>query len=104
MTTQLLSQAKQVKLALEQLKGLEKGMIQFGAFEIMEAYYFHKVLTEFKQSTHKIKIHLVDQETTALKKAFSLAQFCIEPLILFHEGYFYVKSSANIQINKIKKA
>lgn len=133
LATQLLSQAKQVELELEELKDLERGAIRFGVSAMMGSYYFPQVLTKFKQKYPKIKIHLVDQGTAALEKmlingeldlalvrgdlehqqlrytelideeivaamavshplakeqTLSLAQFCIEPLVLFHEGYF----------------
>jgi DNA-binding transcriptional LysR family regulator len=130
---QLLSQAKQVELELEELKDLERGTIRFGVSAMMGSYYFPKILTKFKQQYPKIKIHLVDQGTAALEKmllnseldlalirgdlenpqlrykqlineeivagmvsshplatehTLSLAQFCQQPLVLFHEGYF----------------
>jgi DNA-binding transcriptional LysR family regulator len=133
LATQLLSQAKQVELELEELKELERGTIRFGVSAMMGSYYFPKILTEFKQKYPKIKIHLVDQGTAALEKMLlnseldlalirgdlenpqlrynelineevvagmansnplaaektvSLAQFCQQPLVLFHEGYF----------------
>jgi len=133
LATQLLTQAKQVKLELEELKELERGTIRFGVSAMMGSYYFPKILTEFKQKYPKIKIHLVDQGTAALEKMLlnseldlalirgdlenpqlryselineevvagmansnplaseqtvSLAQFCQQPLVLFHEGYF----------------
>jgi DNA-binding transcriptional LysR family regulator len=133
LATQLLSQAKQVELELEELKDLERGTIRFGVSAMMGSYYFPQVLTEFKQKYPKIKIHLVDQGTAALEKmllngeldlalvrgdlenpqlrytqlineeivagmanshplaaekTISLAQFCQQPLVLFHEGYF----------------
>lgn len=133
LATQLLSQAKQVELELEELKDLERGSIRFGVSAMMGSYYFPQVLTEFKQKHPHIKIHLVDQGTAALEKmllngeldlalirgdienpqlrytalideeivagmvsthplanlqTISLAQFCQQPLVLFHEGYF----------------
>ena len=133
LATQLLSQAKQVELELEELKDLERGTIRFGVSAMMGSYYFPKILTEFKQKYPNIKIHLVDQGTAALEKmllnseldlalvrgdlenpqlrytelineevvagmvsshplaaeqTISLAQFCQQPLVLFHEGYF----------------
>jgi DNA-binding transcriptional LysR family regulator len=133
LATELLSQAKQVELELEELKDLERGTIRFGVSAMMGSYYFPKVLTDFKQEYPNIKIHLVDQGTAALEKmllngeldialvrgdlenpqlrytelideeivagmvkthplasekTLSLAQFCQQPLVLFHEGYF----------------
>lgn len=133
LATQLLRQAKQVELELEELKNLERGTIRFGVSAMMGSYYFPKVLTEFKQKYPNIKIHLVDQGTAALEKmllngeldialvrgdlenpqlryselineeivvgmvknhplakeeTLSLAQFCQQPLVLFHQGYF----------------
>jgi DNA-binding transcriptional LysR family regulator len=133
LATQLLSQAKQVELELEELKDLDRGTIRFGVSAMMGSYYFPKILTEFKKKYPKIKIHLVDQGTAALErmllnseldlalirgdlenpqlrytqlineeivagmdrshplateKTISLAQFCQQPLVLFHEGYF----------------
>ncbi len=133
LATQLLSQAKQVELELEELKELERGTIRFGVSAMMGSYYFPQVLTAFKQKYPNIKIHLVDQGTAALekmllngeldlalvrgdlenpqlrytelineeivagmvsthplaaKKTLLLAQFCQQPLVLFHEGYF----------------
>lgn len=133
LATQLLSQAKQVEIELEELKDLEQGTIRFGVSAMMGSYYFPQVLTAFKKSYPKIKIHLVDQGTAALEKmllngeldlalvrgdlenqqlrytelideeivagmtsshplateqTLSLAQFCQQPLVLFHEGYF----------------
>jgi len=133
LASQLLSQAKQVKLELEELKDLERGKIHFGVSAMMGSYYFPQVLTAFKQKYPHIKIHLVDQGTAALEKmllngeldlalvrgdlenpqlrytelineeivagmvsthplaaqqTLSLTQFCQQPLVLFHEGYF----------------
>ena len=133
METQLISQAKQVELELEELKDLERGTIRFGVSAMMGSYYFPKILTEFKQKYPRIKIHLVDQGTAALERmllnseldlalirgdlenpqlrytqlineeivagmanshplateqTISLTQFCQQPLVLFHEGYF----------------
>jgi DNA-binding transcriptional LysR family regulator len=133
LASQLLSQAKQLELELEELKDLEQGTIRFGVSAMMGSYYFPKVLVTFKQKYPKIKIHLVDQGTAALEKMLlngeldlalvrsdsenlqlrytelfneevvaamasdhplaseqniSLAQFCQQPLVLFHEGYF----------------
>jgi DNA-binding transcriptional LysR family regulator len=133
LSTQLLSQVKQVELELEELKNLERGTIRFGVSAMMGSYYFPKILTAFKQQHPKIKIHLVDQGTAALEKmllngeldlalvrgdlensqlrytelineevvagmakshplateqTLSLTQFCQQPLVLFHEGYF----------------
>ncbi|MBL4765447.1 MAG: LysR family transcriptional regulator [Colwellia sp.] len=133
LATQLLTQAKQVELELEELKDLERGTIRFGVSAMMGSYYFPKVLTAFKQEYPYIKIHLVDQGTAALEKmllnseldlalvrgdlenpqlrytelideeivagmvkthplakekTLSLAQFCQQPLVLFHQGYF----------------
>ena len=133
LATQLLNQAKQVKLELEELKELERGSIRFGVSAMMGSYYFPQVLTAFKQKYPHIKIHLVDQGTAALEKmllngeldialvrgdienpqlrytelineeivagmvnshslatqkTLTMAQFCQQPLVLFHEGYF----------------
>ena len=49
LATQLLTQAKQVELELEELKELERGTIRFGVSAMMGSYYFPKILTEFKQ-------------------------------------------------------
>lgn len=133
LATQLLSQAKQVELELEELKDLGRGTVRFGVSAMMGSYYFPEVLTAFKQEYPNIKIHLVDQGTAALEKmlvngeldlalvrgdlenpqlryteliheevvagmvsshplaveeTLSLAQFCQQPLVLFHQGYF----------------
>ena len=56
LATQLLSQAKQVELELEELKELERGTIRFGVSAMMGSYYFPKVLTKFQQKYPKIKI------------------------------------------------
>ena len=68
LATQLLNQAKQVKLELEELKDLDRGSIRFGVSAMMGSYYFPQVLTAFKQKYPHIKIHLVDQGTAALEK------------------------------------
>jgi DNA-binding transcriptional LysR family regulator len=68
LASQLLSQAKQVELELEELKELERGTIRFGVSAMMGSYYFPQVLTAFKQEYPNIKIHLVDQGTAALEK------------------------------------
>lgn len=133
LASELLNQAKQVELELEELKSLERGTIRFGVSAMMGSYYFPKVLTAFKQDYPNIKVHLIDQGTAALEKmllngeldlalvrgdlespqlryselineevvagmvsthplaarqTLSLAQFCQEPLVLFHQGYF----------------
>ena len=68
LATQLINQAKQVELELEELKDLERGSIRFGVSAMMGSYYFPQVLTAFKQKYPHIKIHLVDQGTAALEK------------------------------------
>ena len=133
LASQLLSQAKQIELELEELKDLERGTIRFGVSAMMGSYYFPTVLTAFKQEYPNIKIVLIDQGTAALKqmllngeldialvrnehensqlrytelineevvagmaltnplanqKSLSLAQFCLQPLVLFQEGYY----------------
>jgi len=65
LSTQLLSQVKQVEL--EELKNLERGTIRFGVPAIMGSYYLPRILTAFKKKHRKIKIHLVDQGTAALE-------------------------------------
>jgi DNA-binding transcriptional LysR family regulator len=144
LATQLLSQAKQVEVELEQLKDLERGSIRFGVSAMMGSYYFPQVLTAFKQEYPHIKIHLVDQGTAALEKmllngeldlalvrgdvenpqlrysalideeivagmvsshdlasqqTLSLDQFCQQPLVLFHQGYFLREVVSRYSVN-----
>jgi len=129
----LLAQAKQVELELQEMNDLTRGAIRFGVSAMMGSYYFPEVLTSFKQDYPNIKIVLVDQGTSSLEKmllngeldlaliradkdnvqlsyagiieeeivaglstahplakqhSLTLEQFCQQPLVLFHEGYF----------------
>lgn len=131
--TELLAQAKQVELELQELKDLRRGTIRVGISTMMASYYLADAILAFKQLYPNIKIQLIDQGTAALKQmlangeldlallrdvhegmdlryvgiikeqmvagvcaqhpfarqdSISLAQFCAEPLVLFHEGYF----------------
>ena len=129
----LLNQANNIEVELQELKNLTKGEIRFGVSAMMGSYYFPQVLTAFKKDYPTIKIVLIDQGTTALermlvkgeldlalvrtdqnnvllnyqplieeevvagmpkrhpltsKRTLSLAEFCEQPLVLFHEGYY----------------
>ena len=133
MAKQLLSQTKQMQLALQELKDLDRGTIRFGVSAMMGSYFFPQVLTSFKQKYPNIKVQVIDQGTATLEqmllhgeldlalirgdienvnlryteliseevvagmsnkhplannKTITMAQFCQQPLVLSHEGYF----------------
>ena len=135
--SELLSQSKQMTLALDELKEGMKGEVSLGVSAMMGSYFLPELLTAFKQAFPAIKIHLVDQGTAALetmlingeldlalvrcddennqlrytarmeeevvagiasthnyatKETISLKEFCSQPLVLFHEGYFLRES------------
>ena len=84
LATQLLNQAKQVELELEELKDLERGTIRFGVSAMMGSYYFPQVLTEFKKKHPKIKIHLARRSMHRLVCALCSSGICMghaEPLM-----------------------
>lgn len=68
LANELLGQAKQVELALDELKDLERGTVRFGVSAMMGSYYFPQVITAFKQEYPHVKIHLIDQGTAALEQ------------------------------------
>ena len=64
---QLLANAEQVALQMQELKDLNSGVVRFGISAMMGSYYFPQVLVAFKQQYPNINVQLYEQGTAALE-------------------------------------
>ncbi|EPJ50002.1 MAG: LysR family substrate binding transcriptional regulator [Osedax symbiont Rs2] len=64
---QLLANAEQVALQMQELKDLNSGLVRFGVSAMMGSYYFPQVLVAFKQQYPNINVQLYEQGTAALE-------------------------------------
>lgn len=64
---QLLANAQQVALQMQELKDLKSGVVRFGVSAMMGSYYFPQVLVAFKQQYPNINVQLYEQGTAALE-------------------------------------
>ena len=64
---QLLANAEQVALQMQELKDLKSGVVRFGVSAMMGSYYFPQVLAAFKQQYPNINVQLYEQGTATLE-------------------------------------
>ncbi|NRA21500.1 MAG: LysR family transcriptional regulator [Oceanospirillaceae bacterium] len=64
---QLLANAQQVALQMQELKDLNSGVVRFGVSAMIGSYYFPEVLVAFKQQYPNINVQLYEQGTVALE-------------------------------------
>ncbi|HAS61592.1 MAG TPA: LysR family transcriptional regulator [Vibrio sp.] len=64
----VLQQIDDAKLAMDELKGLEKGEVRLGAPSMMGSYFFPKVLMAFKSRYPNLKLTLVDAGISSIRK------------------------------------
>ncbi|WP_162062899.1 LysR family transcriptional regulator [Vibrio taketomensis] len=64
----VLQQIDDAKLAMDELKGLEKGEVRLGAPSMMGSYFFPQVFMAFKSRYPKLKLTLVDAGTSSIRR------------------------------------
>ena len=64
----VLQQIDDAKLAMDELKGLEKGEVRLGAPSMMGSYFFPEVLMAFKSRYPNLKLILVDAGTSVIRQ------------------------------------
>ncbi|ROV59476.1 LysR family transcriptional regulator [Vibrio ponticus] len=64
----VLQQIDDAKLAMDELKGLEKGEVRLGAPSMMGSYFFPQILMAFKSRYPDLKLTLVDAGTGSIRK------------------------------------
>lgn len=64
----ILQQLEDAQLAIDELKGLEKGEVRLGAPSMMGSYFFPQVLMAFNSRYPKLKLTLVDAGTRDIRK------------------------------------
>lgn len=64
----VLQQLEDAQLAIDELKGLEKGEVRLGAPSMMGSYFFPQVLMAFNSRYPNLKLTLVDAGTRDIRK------------------------------------
>ena len=64
----VLQQIDDAKLAIDELKGLEKGEVRLGAPSMMGSYFFPQVLMAFKTHYPNLKLTLIDAGTRSIRQ------------------------------------
>ncbi|GAB2661248.1 LysR family transcriptional regulator [Vibrio panuliri] len=64
----VLQQIDDAKLAMDELKGLEKGEVRLGAPSMMGSYFFPQVLMAFKSRYPNLKLTLVEAGISTIRK------------------------------------
>lgn len=64
----VLQQLEDAQLAIDELKGLEKGEVRLGAPSMMGSYFFPEVLMAFKSRYPNLKLTLVDAGTRDIRQ------------------------------------
>lgn len=64
----VLQQLNDAQLAIDELKGLEKGEVRLGAPSMMGSYFFPEVLMAFKSRYPNLKLTLVDAGTRSIRQ------------------------------------
>ncbi|MEL7293672.1 MAG: LysR substrate-binding domain-containing protein [Pseudomonadota bacterium] len=64
----VLQQLEDAQLAIDELKGLEKGEVRLGAPSMMGSYFFPEVLMAFKSRYPNLKLTLVDAGTRDIRE------------------------------------
>ncbi|TEW54415.1 LysR family transcriptional regulator [Psychromonas sp. RZ22] len=65
---QILQQLDDAKLAMSELRGLEKGEVRLGLPSIMGTYYFPDLLMAFKSRYPKLKLIMIEGGTQSIQK------------------------------------
>lgn len=61
-------QFEDAQLAMDELKGLEKGEVRLGAPSMMGSYFFPRVVMAFKSQFPNLKITLIDAGTASIRE------------------------------------
>ena len=64
----ILQQMDDAQLAVDELKGLEKGEVKLGAPSMMGSYFFPQVLMAFKNHYPNLKLTLIDAGTRSIRQ------------------------------------
>ncbi|NVD06573.1 LysR family transcriptional regulator [Vibrio sp. JPW-9-11-11] len=64
----VLQQLEDAQLAIDELKGLEKGEVRLGAPSMMGSYFFPQILMAFKSRYPNLKLTLVDAGTRDIRQ------------------------------------
>ncbi|EGA67554.1 LysR substrate-binding domain-containing protein [Vibrio brasiliensis] len=64
----ILQQLEDAQLAIDELKGLEKGEVRLGAPSMMGSYFFPQILMAFNSRYPNLKLTLVDAGTRDIRK------------------------------------
>jgi DNA-binding transcriptional LysR family regulator len=64
----VLQQIEDAQLAIDELKGLEKGEVRLGAPSMMGSYFFPEIMMAFKMRYPNLKLTLVDAGTGSIKQ------------------------------------
>ena len=64
----ILQQLDDAQLAVDELKGLEKGEVKLGAPSMMGSYFFPEVLMAFKSHYPNLKLTLIDAGTRSIRQ------------------------------------
>ncbi|MDN3610148.1 LysR family transcriptional regulator [Vibrio ostreicida] len=64
----ILQQIDDAKLAIKELRGLEKGEVRLGAPSMMGSYFFPAVLMAFKTHYPKLKLSLIDAGSRSIRQ------------------------------------
>nr|WP_282177459.1 LysR substrate-binding domain-containing protein [Vibrio nereis] len=64
----VLQQLEDAQLAIDELKGLEKGEVRLGAPSMMGSYFFPEIMMAFKMQYPNLKLTLVDAGTGSIKQ------------------------------------
>ncbi|WP_062270341.1 LysR family transcriptional regulator [Endozoicomonas arenosclerae] len=65
---QIMQQIESTKLAMDELKGLEKGEVRLGVPSMMGSYFFPEILMAFKSRYPNIKLRMVEAGTQTIRK------------------------------------
>ncbi len=64
----ILETIRQAERELEELKGVETGVVQFGASSMLSSYYLPRVMVAFKQRYPGVRINLIEAGTASLQQ------------------------------------
>ncbi len=64
----ILETVREAELELQELKGVESGVVQFGASTMLSSYYFPSVLAKFKRRYPGVRVNLVEAGTASLQQ------------------------------------
>ncbi|KEQ17123.1 LysR family transcriptional regulator [Endozoicomonas numazuensis] len=65
---QIMQQIESARLAIDELKGLEKGEVRLGVPGMMGSYFFPDILMAFKTRYPNIKLRMVEAGTQSIRK------------------------------------